>query len=524
MLSSLDMFSIGIGPSSSHTVGPMRAARAFVEALKRNGLFERTARLHATLYGSLALTGRGHGTDRAVFAGLEGNEPETVDPAYVTTGLDEASVTGRIRLGGVRELAFTRTDIEFNLKKPLPLHPNGMRFRAYDAEGTVIAEQVMYSIGGGFIATQEEMERKIASESALASSASANGTDTAETAETVDTADTTDTAAASASIDVAASNETMGPSGHPYPYPFTTGTELVDICEEEQLSVAQVMWLNEISQRSAQEVRSGLLSIWKAMQECVRNGCLATDSMLPGVLRVRRRAPGIYQRLSGDHGGVFADADESSARLQTLRTRPGCLIQAEEWVDLFALAVNEENASGGHIVTAPTNGAAGIIPAVLHYYWSFVKDASEQGIIDFLLTASAVGYLFKRNGSISGAEVGCQGEVGSACSMAAAGMCAVWGGSPRQVENAAEIGIEHNLGLTCDPVEGLVQIPCIERNAIASNTAINAARVALLGDGHHIVSLDQAIATMKQTGADMMAKYKETSRGGLAVTVRVVEC
>lgn len=506
MLSSLDMFSIGIGPSSSHTVGPMRAAKAFLRDLTQRNLLNSVSRVHATLYGSLALTGRGHGTDRAVFAGLEGHDPETVDPKYVTTGLDEASATGTILLAGKRKLAFQRGDIEFNLKKPLPLHPNGMRFQAFADDGSLLAEQVMYSTGGGFIATQEEMERTVA-----------------EQAATHVSAEQQDAAAEPHSTEEEDAEET-GPSGHSYPYPFTSGTELVDICESEQLSVAQVMWINEISQRPADEVRTRLLAIWEAMRECVRNGCNAKDSMLPGVLRVRRRAPGIYQRLRDDHDDLFADTAEGSYRLQTLRTRPGCLVEASEWVALFALAVNEENASGGRIVTAPTNGAAGIIPAVLHYYWSFVENADEQGVIDFLLTASAVGFLFKRNGSISGAEVGCQGEVGSACSMAAAGMCAVLGGSPRQVENAAEIGIEHNLGLTCDPVGGLVQIPCIERNAIASNTAINAARVALLGDGHHIVSLDQAIQTMKQTGADMMAKYKETSRGGLAVTVRVVEC
>lgn len=477
MVSSLDLFSVGIGPSSSHTVGPMRAAKAFADDLHRDRLIDRVTRVQVTLYGSLALTGRGHGTDRAVLAGLEGYEPETVNPDHVTTGLDEAIARASLLLEGTHRVVFQRADIVFNLRHPLPLHPNGMRFQAFDAAGECFTESVMYSTGGGFIATQAQLEQ--ARESGPA--------------------DDSDL----------------------LPYPFSSARELLDLCQTTHRSIAEIMWVNETALRIEQDVRDGLLHIWAAMRECVAHGCTATQAVLPGILRVPRRAPGIYRRLAGERADLF---DPTGPGLQDLRTRPGCLVEAAQWVDLFALAVNEENASGGRIVTAPTNGAAGIIPAVLHYYWGFIDGASEQGVIDFLLTASAIGILFKRNASISGAEVGCQGEVGSACSMAAAGICAVLGGTPAQVENAAEIGIEHNLGLTCDPVEGLVQIPCIERNAIASNTAINAARVAMLGDGTHIVSLDQAIETMRQTGADMMEKYKETSRGGLAVTVRTVEC
>lgn len=506
MLSALELFSIGIGPSSSHTVGPMRAAKAFADHLSASGLLDQTARLHTTLYGSLSLTGKGHGTDRAVFAGLEGNDPETADPDYVTTALEKACESGVITVCGTHELPFETGDIEFNLRKPLPLHPNGMRFKALAADGSVLAEQEIYSVGGGFIATKDELEAQLAGTRNVKVTSDESGDNS--------DADAAENASPSSAPAAEVSEQTV-------PYNFTNAAELIALCEAHNKTVAQIMWDNEVAQSSPEAVRMGLMRVWETMRTSVRRGCTAQESLLPGVLRVRRRAPSIYQQLRGENQGVFSNGAEG---LKTAKTLISSTSPASEWVALFALAVNEENASGGRIVTAPTNGAAGIIPAVLHYYWSFIDDADEQGVIDFLMTAAAVGYLFKRNGSISGAEVGCQGEVGSACSMAAAAMCAVLGGTPRQVENAAEIGIEHNLGLTCDPVEGLVQIPCIERNAIASNTAINAARVALLGDGHHIVSLDQAIETMKQTGADMMAKYKETSRGGLAVTVRVVEC
>jgi L-serine dehydratase len=501
----------------------MRAAKAFADQLQARHLLAQTARIHTTLYGSLALTGKGHGTDRAVFAGLEGNDPETADPDYVTTALDDASESGVIHVCGTKDLPFERGDIEFNLRKPLPLHPNGMRFKALAKDGSIVAEQEIYSIGGGFIATKEELEAKLAGTRNVKVTEEERGDSAHESS-------VSNNAAVSGKRSVAPDGtmpptekeRNVPPDGGTSPvYTFKNAAELMALCEAHNKTVAQIMWDNEVSQSSPEKVRAGLMRVWDTMRMSVRRGCTAEESLLPGVLRVRRRAPGIYQKLRGENSGVFTDSAEG---LKTAKNLISSESPASEWTALFALAVNEENASGGRIVTAPTNGAAGIIPAVLHYYWSFIEGADEQGVIDFLMTAAAVGYLFKRNGSISGAEVGCQGEVGSACSMAAAAMCAVLGGTPRQVENAAEIGIEHNLGLTCDPVEGLVQIPCIERNAIASNTAINAARVAMLGDGHHIVSLDQAIQTMKQTGADMMAKYKETSRGGLAVTVRVVEC
>lgn len=421
MLSALELFSIGIGPSSSHTVGPMRAAKAFVDRLANADLLSKTTRIHTTLYGSLALTGRGHGTDRAIFAGLEGNDPETADPDYVSTCLDQAAKNKSINLAGQKQLPFEPGDIEFNLKKPLPLHPNGMRFSALGADGSVVCFQEMYSIGGGFIATKEEMESKLAGKRNVRVGEHGGVPATSE--------------------------KNSKPT---VPYNFTTSAELISLCEAKNMSIAQVMWANECAHTSEQKVREGLMHVWDAMRTSVRRGCTAQQAVLPGVLRVRRRAPSIYKKLLGQNSDVFEGGAEGlkAARNMTTSSMP-----ASEWVALFALAVNEENASGGRIVTAPTNGAAGIIPAVLHYYWSFIDGADEQGIIDFLMTAAAIGYLFKRNASISGAEVGCQGEVGSACSMAAAAMCAVLGGTPRQVENAAEIGIEHNLGLTCDPVE-----------------------------------------------------------------------
>ncbi|MBT1165648.1 L-serine ammonia-lyase [Bifidobacterium simiarum] len=477
MLSVLDMFSIGIGPSSSHTVGPMRAANAFVGSLADQDLLDRTARIHVTLSGSLAQTGLGHGTDRATLAGLEGKTPETVPPDDVLHDLDRCSALGKLRLVGVREIPFSRDDIEFDLWHSPRLHPNRMRFRATDGRGKLLREDVIYSIGGGFIAYEDELAEKLANKH--------GGTSKSDDAET----------------------------GPDVPFPFTSATELVKLCNDNQMSIAQIMWQNENAVRPEAETRRQLYRIWHVMRDCVRNGCTSTERLLPGGLHVPRRAAKLYQRLRPRSLDIFEGETERKAFAHA---------SDAEWVDLFALAVSEENAGGGRIVTAPTNGSAGIIPAVLHYYWWLVDGADANGVCRFLLTAAAIGYLFKRNASISGAEVGCQGEVGSACSMAAGGLCAVLGGTPAQVENAAEIGIEHNLGLTCDPIGGLVQIPCIERNAMASNTAINAARMALLGDGSHIVSLDQAIKTMKETGLDMMSKYKETSKGGLAVNV--TEC
>ncbi|WP_426939992.1 L-serine ammonia-lyase [Pseudarthrobacter sp. S6] len=455
-LSALDLFSVGIGPSSSHTVGPMRAAKLFADGLKSGGLLSSTTRVRAELFGSLGATGRGHGSDKAVVLGLQGLDPETVDTSTADDQVAAAALDAELMICGDHRVDFNwDEDVVLHRRKSLPAHPNGMSFRALDHTGTVLSERSFYSIGGGFVVDgdADSGDRVVADDTAL-------------------------------------------------PYPFTSADELLAICKREGMSISDVMLANELTWRSEAELREKLLALWAVMRECVDNGC-AAEGILPGGLNVRRRAPSLFKTLTADTGV----------------TDP---LRAMEWVNLFALAVNEENAAGGRIVTAPTNGAAGIVPAVLHYYVKFVPGADDDGVVRFLLAAAAVGILFKINASISGAEVGCQGEVGSACSMAAAGLCEVLGGTPEQVENAAEVGIEHNLGLTCDPVGGLVQIPCIERNAIASVKAINAARLSLHGDGRHKVSLDKAIKTMRETGADMKTKYKETSRGGLAVNV--IEC
>lgn len=455
-LSVLDLFSVGIGPSSSHTVGPMRAAKLFADGLEEDGVLGTTRRVQAELFGSLGATGRGHGSDKAVVLGFKGLLPETVDTAAADDLVAAAALDAELWVGGSQRVDFNwDEDVVLHRRKSLPAHPNGMTFRALDHAGSVLTERSYYSIGGGFVVDGD--------------------------------ADAADRVVADSTV---------------LPYPFTSADELLEICSREGMSISQVMLANELTWRTEEELREELLSLWAVMRECVDNGC-AAEGILPGGLKVKRRAPALYRTLNADVG--VSDP-----------------LRAMEWVNLFALAVNEENAAGGRIVTAPTNGAAGIIPAVLHYYTKFVPGADDDGVVTFLLTAAAVGILFKLNASISGAEVGCQGEVGSACSMAAAGLCEVLGGTPAQVENAAEVGIEHNLGLTCDPVGGLVQIPCIERNAIASVKAINAARLALHGDGSHKVSLDKAIKTMRETGADMKSKYKETSRGGLAVNV--IEC
>jgi len=455
-LSVFDMFSVGIGPSSSHTVGPMRAAVQFTEALKAVSLLDAVARVEVELFGSLGATGHGHGSDKAVILGLEGNRPETVDTDNADARVAEVRADRRLRLSGARDIEFDADDVVMHRTKTLPAHPNGMIFRAFDPARKMLLESTYYSVGGGFVVDE-----------------------------------------------AAAGADRIVEDSTPIPYPFTTGAELLAVCAESGKRISDIMMANELAWRTEEEVRAELLHIWSVMQECVHTGCTRTEPTLPGGLKVPRRAPGLYTHLQ-------ASTDETDP------------LRAMDWVNLFALAVNEENASGGRIVTAPTNGAAGIVPAVLHYYQKFVPSADEDGIVRFLLAAAAVGILFKINASISGAEVGCQGEVGSACAMAAGALCEVLGGTPEQVENAAEIGIEHNLGLTCDPVGGLVQIPCIERNAIASNKAINAARIAARGDGSHRVSLDAAIKTMRETGADMKIKYKETSRGGLAVNV--IEC
>jgi L-serine dehydratase len=458
-VSSFDLFKIGIGPSSSHTVGPMRAAARFVQAwLIERGDLERTARVRAEVFGSLALTGRGHGTDKAVLMGLEGHWPNQIDPDVIPAALERIRSTKRIKLHGQHEIGFDeKHDLIMNKRQKLPFHTNGMRFTAYDAAGSEIATRDYYSVGGGFVVNQDEA------------------------AEDRIVADTTE-----------------------QPYPFHSGDQLLAQCERSGLSMAELMFANEQVWRTPDEINTGLDEIWTAMQACVARG-IRESGTLPGGLHVARRAPALYAELSSKPEAAMRDP------LTTL-----------DWVNLYALAVNEENAAGGRVVTAPTNGAAGIIPSVLHYYDRFIPGANIQGIRTFLLTAAAVGILYKENASISGAEVGCQGEVGVACSMAAAGLTAALGGTPGQIENAAEIGMEHNLGLTCDPIGGLVQIPCIERNAMGAVKAINASRMAMRGDGKHKVSLDKVIKTMRDTGRDMQDKYKETSRGGLAVNV--IEC
>ncbi|WP_020661772.1 L-serine ammonia-lyase [Amycolatopsis benzoatilytica] len=455
-ISVFDLFSIGIGPSSSHTVGPMRAAKTFVDGLVEDSELSQVARVEAELFGSLGATGFGHGSDKAVLLGLSGERPEDVDTDTVAAKVAAIRESGRLSVGGTHEVAFAEdADLTMHRRKSLPAHPNGMVFRAFSENGALLRERTYYSVGGGFV-RDESYET-----------------------DTVFVEDST-----------------------PVPYPFRTGADLLKHCSDTGLPISEIMLQNELSWRSEEEVRDGLLGIWQVMAECVRNG-YTHEGVLPGGLKVPRRAKSLHDKLLAEDG-----ADDP--------------LYAMDWVSLYALAVNEENAAGGRVVTAPTNGAAGIIPAVLHYYQRFVRDASDDGIVTFLLTAGAIGSILKQTGSISGAEVGCQGEVGSASAMAAAGLTEVQGGTPAQVENAAEIGVEHHLGLTCDPVGGLVQIPCIERNAVGASKAIHASRMALRGDGSHVVTLDKAIKTMRETGADMSVKYKETARGGLAVNV--IEC
>jgi L-serine dehydratase len=455
-ISAFDLFKVGIGPSSSHTVGPMRAAHSFATRLEREGLLPRVAGVRAELFGSLGATGHGHGSVKAVVLGLEGEQPDLVDPVGAEPRVAAVRMRGELLLAGKHPIAFSvDDDVVLHRRKRLEFHSNGMRFRAVDAGGAELLTREYYSVGGGFVLDEDEAGRPVLVEDPT-----------------------------------------------PVPYPFRTAEELLRHTRETGLRISDVMLANELARRSEEEVRTGLMHIWSVMQECVERGSRATG-VLPGGLKVRRRAAALRERLEVGN-------DEHDA------------LRAIDWVTLYALAVNEENAAGGRVVTAPTNGAAGIIPAVLHYCRRFVGSFSDDGVVRFLLTAAAIGLLFKENASISGAEVGCQGEVGSACSMAAAGLAEVLGATPAQVENAAEIGIEHNLGLTCDPVGGLVQIPCIERNAVGAIKAITAARLAVRGDGQHHVSLDKAIKTMRETGADMKDKYKETARGGLALNV--VEC
>ncbi len=464
-ISTFDLFKIGIGPSSSHTVGPMRAAAMFAAGLLDSGLLWEVVRVKAEMYGSLGATGRGHGTPKAVMLGLEGESPEGVDVEAIAGRVEAIRSDRTLRLNGEHPVEFNeKEDLLLNRRKALPLHPNGMIFTAFGEENRKLLARTYYSVGGGFV---------------LDDSGSGVGS--------------------------------LAGDERPLHFPFTKAAELLKHCDASDLNISAVMLANEAAWRSEADTRQGLLRIWEVMQECVERGC-GSEGILPGGLKLPRRAPSLRQQLLANPESSLMDP-----------------LTALDWVTLYALAVNEENAAGSRVVTAPTNGAAGIVPAVLHYYARFVPGANEDGVVRFLLTAAAIGVLFKENASISGAEVGCQGEVGSACSMAAAGLAEVLGGTPRQVENAAEIAMEHNLGLTCDPVGGLVQVPCIERNAMASVKAIHAARMALRGDGEHFVSLDQVIKTLRDTGRDMKDKYKETSRGGLAVNVveipvNVIEC
>jgi L-serine dehydratase len=436
----------------------MRAARRFAMALERDGILEQTARVRVDFFGSLGATGKGHRSDMAVLMGLEGEQPEQLEPDTVPARLDDVQTSGLVRLLGMHPVAFAPSDLVFHRLRALPKHPNGMTFTALDASDQVLLERNYYSVGGGFVVGE-----------ATPSEAPA-----------------------------------LPQRAEGVPHPFTTGAQLLALCRERRKTVSALVFENELAWRDEAEIRREVAAIWGAMQACVERGC-EREGTLPGGLHLKRRAPGLARKLQATQA-----ADDPLAVL--------------DWVNLWALAANEENAAGGRIVTAPTNGAAGVIPAVLHYYARFGRGADADGVVRFFLAAGAIGMLYKMNASISGAEVGCQGEVGVACSMAAAGLAEALGGSPEQVENAAEIGMEHNLGLTCDPIGGLVQIPCIERNAMGAVKAINAARIALSGDGQHRVSLDRVIATMRETGADMLTKYKETARGGLAVNVNVVEC
>ncbi len=464
-ISAFDLFKVGIGPSSSHTVGPMNAARRFVDGLAREQGLDHCRRVVAELFGSLGATGAGHGSPKAVILGLEGEDPATVDIETIAERVARVREQGRLMLAGEVEIAFSyRDDLVMHRTESLPYHANGMRFSAYGDDGALLRQRVYYSVGGGFVVDEN-----------------------------------------------AAQEDVLVEDPTPIPYPFSSGAELLALCREHGISISALMMANEKAWRSEAEIRQGLQEMWRVMEQCIQRG-ITTEGIMPGGLKVKRRAAQLYRQLKG---ASSAFGDESMTTM--------------DWVTLYALAVNEENAAGGRIVTAPTNGAAGIIPAVLKYYLGHCKGASEEDVPRFLLTAAAIGILYKINASISGAEVGCQGEVGSACSMAAGALADALGGTPAQVENAAEIAMEHNLGLTCDPIGGLVQVPCIERNAMAAIKAISAARMALRGSGEHYVSLDQVIKTMRDTGRDMQEKYKETARGGLAVNVlevpvSIIEC
>ena len=464
-ISAFDLFKIGIGPSSSHTVGPMIAARQFAQGLDEQGLMDICTRVTAELYGSLGATGAGHGSPKAIIMGLEGEAPDTVDVDTIAARVARTREESRLELLGQKELHFSyRDDLIMHRTESLPFHSNGMRFTAYDEHSAILNQGLFYSVGGGFVVDE-----------------------------------------------TATQGDAIVDDPTRVPHPFASGDELLQLCKTSGMSISTLMMANEKAWRSEQDIREGLLELWRVMDACITRGC-KTEGIMPGGLKVKRRAAQLHRQLKSETDSL---GDES---LNTM-----------DWVTLYALAVNEENAAGGRVVTAPTNGAAGIIPAVLKYYLKHCKGSTDDDICRYLLTASAIGILYKTNASISGAEVGCQGEVGSACSMAAGALADALGGTPEQVENAAEIAMEHNLGLTCDPIGGLVQVPCIERNAMGAIKAISAARMALRGSGEHYVSLDQVIKTMRDTGLDMQDKYKETARGGLAVNVlavpvSIIEC
>ncbi|KAG0020143.1 hypothetical protein BGZ80_004694 [Entomortierella chlamydospora] len=522
VVSTFDLFSIGIGPSSSHTVGPMRAAKIFVTDLKDHDVLEKVASLRIDLFGSLALTGIGHGTPDSILMGMEGESPETVETTTIQSRLKAIDEQKALTVNSTNRIRFDPSkDLVFHYFESLPQHPNGMRFCAFDDKGDLLATNEYFSIGGGFVVNER-------TQLAHGENVFYKGEQDKETK-------------ANKPVPQTRRSQDLATAA----LPFTNATELLELCQRENMTIAQVVLENELRWRSMEEIKEKTFAIWNTMDNAIKNGCLSTDEMLPGRLRVRRRAPGLYKKLlkglysttplykdstvsigkssllGGGNGLTNQIPERGIDRVLPKRAVKRLMLPALDYLSVYAIAVNEENAAGGRVVTAPTNGAAGVIPAVLKYYLEFISDNPEQDIMEFILTTAAIGMLYKRGASISAAEMGCQGEVGVACSMASAGFAAVMGGTVQQVENAAEIGMEHNLGLTCDPIDGLVQIPCIERNALGAVKAVTAAQLALNGDGHHRVTLDQVIETMRQTGNDMQAKYKETSQGGLRVCVPV---
>ncbi|KAJ2159615.1 hypothetical protein GGF46_002899 [Coemansia sp. RSA 552] len=558
VVSTFDLFSIGVGPSSSHTVGPMRAGKIFAQDLVDHGVLDRVVSIKIDLYGSLALTGIGHGTPNATLMGLEGELPETVPTETINSRVEAMYEMNTITLNGTHRIRFNPDkDMTLHYYESLPQHPNGMRFTVFNSNGDMLATNEFFSIGGGFVVNEKTQVAhgenvffrdskygqgsKVPTDSATASSSSSSAAANS---------------GAEGTKGMAQTEERRQQDLVTAALPFRTGSDLVDMCKREGLSIAEVVFLNELQWRSREDVINSAYRIWGVMDDSIRRGCLSSSKKLPGRLNVRRRAPHLYQNLMR---GIYGSSEQDSiaaAQSPALAdgsapapsaTKPSVLetsltsMQRNEisgvfkekkrirrpllphldYLSVYAIAVNEENAAGGRVVTAPTNGAAGVIPAVLKYYLEFLSEDPSRDILEFLFTSAAIGMLYKRGASISAAEMGCQGEVGVACSMSAAAFAAVMGGTPEQVENAAEIGMEHNLGLTCDPVDGLVQIPCIERNALGAVKAVTAAQLALQGDGSHRVSLDQVIETMRQTGQDMMSKYKETSQGGLAVNVPI---